>query len=645
MKRRVWTSAPWLMISIFIIFGMAIAVYPYQPLVSFIGGGVAIVLLALSIIFRSRYRRYVTRTLDSALNSIGKVEKDYLDRFKVPVALAGKHGDIIWSNSRFKKQLCSGRNPSNEDISPYIGAKEIDSVADSDGFEIDFNGKHFMVLCTSVEEGYACFYIDNTDYYYIYKKYLETQKSVALISFDNQDEFSNDSEEESARVLLALETKLLHFADENKALFKTLPSNKYMMIFDKVALDKLVADKFPILKEIRTIKFNNREATVSIGIGMHCETLVESEQKARKALDMALGRGGDQVAVMKDDSYEFFGGVSAGIEKMSKVRSRVIATSITRAVSEADRVYIMGHRFSDLDCVGAAVGLQPVIENVLKKHCRIVINRGSSMAKRLISLAEQSGTKMFITPDEALKNISYRTLIIVVDTHIRDMVESPELLSKCSHVVVIDHHRKMVNYIDDAVIFYHEPTASSASEMVAELITYIGDAKLSKLQAEALLSGIMLDTKNFVVRTGVRTFEAAAFLRKHGADTVETKELFAGPLENYKQKYKLVNNADIYRDCAISIADGECDNIRIVASQAADELLSVENVVASFVVFESNGGINISARSYGKLNVQLVMENLGGGGHQNMAAAQLKGLSPQECKRKLIDAIDSVIQE
>ncbi|MBR0089262.1 MAG: hypothetical protein IJP94_05400, partial [Clostridia bacterium] len=200
-------------------------------------------------------------------------------------------------------------------------------------------------------------------------------------------------------------------------------------------------------------------------------------------------------------------------------------------------------------------------------------------------------------------------------------------------------------YINDAVIFYHEPTASSASEMVAELITYIGDAKLSKLQAEALLSGIMLDTKNFVVRTGVRTFEAAAFLRKHGADTVETKELFAGPLENYKQKYKLVNNAEVYRDCAISIADGECDNIRIVASQAADELLSVENVVASFVVFESNGGINISARSYGKLNVQLVMENLGGGGHQNMAAAQLKGLSPQECKRKLIDAIDSVIQE
>lgn len=644
-RRRVWTSAPWLIISIGIILGMAIAVYPYQPLVSFFGGGVAIVLLALSIIFRSRYRRYVTRTLDSALNSIGKVEKNYLDRFKVPVALTGTYGDIVWSNSRFKKLLCSGRDPSNEDISPYIGAKEIDTVADGEGFEIDFNGRHFLVLCTSVDEGYACFYIDNTDYNFIYKKYHETQKSIALISFDNQDEFSNDSEEESTRVQLALETKLLHFANENKALFKTLPSNKYMMIFDKSALDKLIADKFPILKEIRTIKFNNREATVSIGIGMNCETLIDSELKARKALDMALGRGGDQVAVMKDDSYEFFGGVSAGIEKMSKVRSRVIAKSIARVVSEADRVYIMGHRFSDLDCVGAAVGLQPVIENELKKQCRIVIKKGSSMAKSLVKLADQSGTKMFISPDEALKSISYKTVLIIVDTHIPDMVESPELLSKCSHVVVIDHHRKMVNYIDDAVIFYHEPTASSASEMVAELITYISDAKISKLQAEALLSGIMLDTKNFVVRTGVRTFEAAAFLRKHGADTIETKELFAGSLENYKQKYKLVSSAQIYNNCAISIADGECDNIRIIASQAADELLSVENVIASFVVFENNGGINISARSYGKLNVQLVMENLGGGGHQNMAAAQLQGLSSVETKQKLITAIDSVIQD
>lgn len=645
MKRRVWTSAPWLIISIVIILGMAVAAYRYEPMISYIGGGAALLLLIASIVFRTRYRRYVARTVESALNNIGKVNQNYLDRFKLPVVLVGHHGDIVWTNSRFKKLLCGGRNPANEDISPYIGAKEISEVSDGEAFEIDFDGRHFLVFCTSAEDGYVCFYIDNTVYDMISKKYHETQKSVALISFDNRDEFSNDSEEESARVQMALETKLLHFADENKALFKTLPSEKYMIIFDKIALDNLIEKKFPILKEIRTIKFNNREATVSIGIGMNCETLVESEQKARKALDMALGRGGDQVAVMKDDNYEFFGGVSSGIEKMSKVRSRVIATSISRVVSEADRVYIMGHRFSDLDCVGAAVGLQPIIEKGLKKNCRIVINKSTSMAKSLIELVENNNDKIFVTPEEALKNISYRTLIIVVDTHIKDMVESPELLSKCEHVVVIDHHRKMVNYINDAVIFYHEPTASSASEMVAELITYLGEVHLSKLQSEALLSGIMLDTKNFVVRTGVRTFEAAAFLRKHGADTVETKELFSGTLENYKQKYKLVSGAEIYRGCAVSVSESDCADIRLIAAQAADELLSVEHVLASFVVFENNGGINISARSYGKLNVQLVMERLGGGGHQNMAAAQLKGLTSDETKQKLFDAIDSVIQE
>ena len=418
-----------------------------------------------------------------------------------------------------------------------------------------------------------------------------------------------------------------------------------MVILDKVALDKITADKFPILKEIREIRFNNREATLSIGIGANCDTLIESEQKARKALDMALGRGGDQVAVMKGDNYEFYGGIPSGIEKMSKVRSRVIATSISRIISEADRVLLMGHRFSDLDCVGACVGLQPVIEQGLKKQCKIVIDRETSMAKSLIELVENEDKSVFITVDEALRMTSSRTLLIVIDTHIPDRVESTELLKKCRNVVVIDHHRKMVNYIDDAVIFYHEPTASSASEMVTELITYLGESHIGKIHSEALLSGIMLDTKNFVIRTGVRTFEAAAFLRKHGADTVETKQLFSGTLRNHKEKYKIVNNAEVYRNCAVSIADGSSKDVRLISAQAADELLTVENVLASFVIFRTGSSVNISARSYGKLNVQLVMEALGGGGHQNMAAAQIADLSENETKKLLIKAIDEVYPE
>ena len=624
---------------------MACVTYKYDTTAAFTELGVAVGSSVIVFVFTFRFRRHVDRTIKGIFSGVSEINRSFLERFKMPVVATGKYGDILWSNSRFKKQLCLGRNPLNESIATYLGDREIETVADSEGFELDLNGNHYTVFCTAVSDGYICYYIDNTNYYDVYKKFNDTRKSVALIVFDNREEFSSNSEEESAAVLLELESKLLHYASDNNAFYKKLPSNRYMIIFDKVNLDRQIAEKFPILKEVRGITFNNSVATISIGIGCGCDTLVESEKKARKALDMALGRGGDQVAVTKDATYEFFGGVSAGIEKMSKVRSRVIATSISRVISESDRVLIMGHRFSDLDSVGAAVGLQPVIRDAFKKPCYVVINKQTSMAKSLIELVEADNRDVFITPEEAAHNLSVKTLMIIVDTHIPDFVESPELLSKCRKVVVIDHHRKNVNYIDDALVFFHEPTVSSASEMVTELITYLGENCVSRLQAEALLSGIMLDTKNFVLRTGVRTFEAAAFLRKKGADTVETKELFSSSLETHKKKYKIVDNAEIVCGCAVAATLDEDPNIRMVAAQAADELLTVENVAASFVIFASDGVLNISARSYGRLNVQLVMEVLGGGGHQNMAAAQLSNITLSEAREKLIAAIRVCIED
>lgn len=641
MRRKVWTSSPLLIIFSVVMLGMALASYRFSYILSVVEAAIAGASVLVVVLFGVSFKRYINRTITSTISNISDINQSYLERFKMPVVVAGRFGDILWSNSRFKKQLCMGRNPVNDNISEYINSRDIEDVADSEGFDIDFDGKHYTVFCTNASDGYICFYIDNTYYKETLKKYNDTRKSVALVVFDNREEFSDDSEEESVRVILALEEKLLRFANENNALFKSLPSNKYMIIINKAHLDKQIKEKFPILKEIRSIRYNNREATISVGIGSNCDTLIESEQKARKALDMALGRGGDQVAVMHDENYEFFGGVSAGIERMSKVRSRVIATSIARAVSESDKVLIMGHRFSDLDCVGAAVGLQPVIEKGFKKNCRIVLNKETSMAQSLISLVEESGQHMFVTPEEALRGISSRTLLIVVDTHIPDVVESPEVLSRSKRVIVIDHHRKMVNYINNSIVFYHEPIASSASEMVSELITYLGESYVDKLQAEALLAGIMLDTKNFVIRTGVRTFEAAAFLRKRGADTVETKELFSGSLELYREKFEIVSKAEIIDGCAIVIADSNVHDIRLVAAQAADELLSVSKVVASFVIFKSNDAVNISARSYGKMNVQVVMETLGGGGHQNMAAVQLKDTTPEQAKAKLIETLNN----
>lgn len=645
MRRKVWTTSPWVVVFAVLTFGMAAATFQYNSILSYIETAVGVFSIVVVIISRIRLKKYIEKTVTSTISNISAINQTYLERFKMPVIVVGKFGDILWSNLRFKKQLCHGRNPVNDNISAYISVKNIKEFENADVIETDYDGHHYAVYCTSADEGYIFFFIDNTHYDTIAKKFRETKKSVALVVFDNREQFSNDSEEDTVAVVTELENKLLHFAIDNKALYKRLPSNTYMIIFDKLHLDKLISDKFPILKEIRTIKYNNREATISMGIGAECDSIVDSEQKARKALDMALGRGGDQVAVMRDDEYEFFGGVSAGIERMSKVRTRVVATSISRIITESDRVLIMGHRFSDLDSVGAAAGLQPVIEKGFKKNCRIAINKETSMAKSLIDYFEKENKDVFITPDEALKYMTQKTLLIIVDTHIPNVVESPPILEKSKRTVVIDHHRKMVNYIDDAILFYHEPNSSSACEMVAELITYLGESYCSKIQAEALLAGIMLDTKNFVIRTGVRTFEAAAFLKKKGADTVETKQLFASSLDVHKEKYKIVDSAEIQNGCAIAVTDSQDDNIRLISALAADELLSVEGVDAGFVIFRSkDGNINISARSYGKLNVQVIMEALGGGGHQNMAATQLGKITFREAKDILKTAIGNIVK-
>lgn len=632
---------------LFAVFSLVTAsmTFKYNLILSCAEIAVAVSSVVIVVISRIRLKKYIDKTVTSTIANISDINQSYLEKFKMPVVVVGKLGDILWSNLRFKKQLCVGRNPVNENISVYIGGKTLDDVSSSDNIETDFDGRHYAVYCTSADEGYIFFFIDNTNYNTIAKKFNETKKSVALIVFDNREQFSNDSEEDTVAVVNEVENKLLKFAIDNGALYKRLPSNKYMIIFDKVHLDKIIKDKFPILQEIRSIKYNNREATISVGIGTECDSIVESEQKARKALDMSLGRGGDQVAIMRGSEYEFFGGVSAGIERMSKVRTRVVATSISRVISESDRVLIMGHRFSDLDCVGAAVGLQPLITRGLKKNCKIVVDKENSMALSLINHVEKELKDIFISVEEALRFLTPKTLLIVVDTHVSNVVESPELLEKCKRTVVIDHHRKMVNFIDDAIVFFHEPTSSSACEMVSELITYMGENYCSKIQAEALLSGIMLDTKNFVLRTGVRTFEAAAFLKKKGADTVETKSLFASSLEVHKEKYKIVDSAEIKSGCAIAVTDSVDENIRLVCAQAADELLSIEGVDAGFVIFKSaDGTVNISARSYGKINVQVIMEALGGGGHQNMAATQLGKMTLREAKDILKTAIKNIIK-
>ena len=363
---------------------------------------------------------------------------------------------------------------------------------------------------------------------------------------------------------------------------------------------------------------------------------------------MALGRGGDQVAVRQaDGTYEFFGGLSKGVEKRDKVRTRVIAATLSDHIKRSDRVFIMGHKNSDLDSVGAAVGMWAAATKGLQQKASIVIDRGRSVAGSLIGMFDHipEYENMFISPQEALEQCTPRSLLIVVDTHSTNFVESPEVLKATERVVVIDHHRMMVTHIQDSVIFYHEPYASSASEMVGELVQYINASALNRREATALLAGIMLDTKNFVLKTGVRTFEASAFLKRRGADTVEVKKLFANSLDTYKERSQLVAGAEVYKGCAIACSNWEFPNVRIAAAQAADELLSIQNVRASFVIFRSGNEIGISARSLGEVNVQILLEEFGGGGHLNMAGAQVKNSSTNDVRKALIRVLDQKLAE
>ena len=337
------------------------------------------------------------------------------------------------------------------------------------------------------------------------------------------------------------------------------------------------------------------------------------------------------------------------MEKRNKVRTRIMANAISEVARTCDNIYIMGHRLADLDSLGSAIGMYAGLK-YLGKPCHIVLDTEKNLAQSLYKTivgSDSSYAGAFITPYRALDSVTKNTLLIVVDTHIPAILESRELYEACRNVVVIDHHRKMVNHIDNAIIFFHEPYASSASEMVTELVQYFSDGKLrlSVEEAEALLAGIMLDTKNFTLHTGVRTFEAAAFLRRMGADTVEVRRLFSSTMAAYQERSHLVSAAEIYHHCAVAYTGDTAGDIHVVAPQAADDLLTISGVDASFVLFETEGTVNISARSMGSVNVQIIMENMGGGGHQTMAGAQVKNKPLEACRQELLTAIDQYFEE
>ena len=641
MKKKVWVASPICFVLAAAMLIMAlISWFTGHKMVFFIEAVVAVVAILAIAIVHIRFQSYVYTSVKAAKKVLFGKEYDALEQFTMPMAIVGEAGDIVWANAAFLESAGRARDCRGENVMKFLYPHTIQQVVAAKGTDVTIGDRQFTAFASKTEQGHILCLVDDTYYKAINREYVEKHPVVALAHFDNREELARDSSgSEDARIASEVEQVLTEWAQSMGGFLRRLSGGRFLILTDEIHIRQAMEKRFEVLDKIREIKAGERRsATVSIGVARGAESLQEAEQWAR---------GGDQVAVkQKNDTYEFFGGLSKGVEKRDKVRTRVIAATLSDHIKESENVLIMGHRFSDLDSMGAAVGLWSVITKALHKPAFVVVDRQQTLAGQIVERIDaNSGDRVvFLSPMDAMEQLSPRTLLIVVDTHSPDFVESRELLNHVSRVVVIDHHRLMVKRIDNAIVFYHEPYASSASEMVAELVQYIGDSTLTQHEAEALLAGIMLDTKSFVLKTGVRTFEAAAYLRRRGADTVEVKRMFADSIDSYKAKYKIVSGAEIQQNCAIACADKEFPDIRVVSSQAADELLSIRGVKASFVIYPTGNVMNISARSLGDINVQLVMEVLGGGGHLTMAATQLPNLTIEQARTKLVAAIKEKAQ-
>ncbi len=619
----------------------------YNPLVSIIEASVVLAFLIALLIFWGVLKKQALSLFDALESKLSPESREALNEIPMPICVLDTREEIVWYNNLFSLDVLGGEN--------YLGKKFFEFFLCSDKREnsLIFGNKKFSYFKSELEaskESYTLLYlVDDTELKDDSQKYHDKKPSVIQIAIDNYDELLNSIDGSQKNFVASRIEAILEkvFVTEANGILRKTEKDRFVAVLENYKLEELIKDKFSFLERIRkSVSGAHIYATLSVGVGKDSGDLLSSDLMARQALDMALGRGGDQVAVKSAHGFEFFGGLSKGVEKRAKVRSRMIASALCELIEECDNVVIMGHKMADFDALGAAVGIYKAALS-LSKPVHICINREANLAKELIAHLERGGySGVLISPEQSIDAVGEDTLLIVVDTHNPDITECPELIRKAGTVVVIDHHRKVVNHIDNAVIFYHEPSASSTCEMVTELVQYISDGKfITRLEAEALLAGIMLDTKNFIIKSGVRTFEAAAYLRRSGADLVNVNSWFASSIETYHQRAKLISSAEIIRGCAISYQDDFVSELLLAVPQTADELLHIKDVSASFVMYRRDGVVSISARSFGDMNVQLVMEKLGGGGHLTMAGAQVKAESCIEVKEMLINAINEYLED
>lgn len=642
----------------------------YDSLLVFLTAGIAAVFIAMTFFFekrlaaaeclafalvftialyrafsaKSRYKKFLIKTA----KKLDYTDQKVLSNAPFPVAVCTDGGEISWCSEKFLNEIAKGEITSAMNITAFTNGMSINSIVNREGTCVLVDGRYYTLYTVSYRssgKGYtALYYLDNTSLKKTELEYLNSRPYALMIEMDNLDDSRSDfRESELAEIRSRIEGALDDWAESYSSVIKKISDDRYLIVTEQQNFSRMTEERFAILETVRNYEYKETKvgATLSMGVSGG-DNIRACEKGARKALEMALGRGGDQVAIKNKDGYDYIGGVSKSAEKKNKVRTRIVGSTVGELIKSSSNVIIMGHSYTDLDAVGAAVGIACAAES-LGIPAYIATDKKKTLASSLIERLDGSGKgDIIIGQEKALELVDKKSLLVVVDTHISTFVEFPALLDAAETKVVIDHHRRTKSEIENAVVFHHDPNASSACEMVTELLQYINpEMKIEKWVAEALLAGIMLDTKDFVMGTGVRTFEAAAFLKEKKADMISVKKLFANSLEVNKLRTKVIYAAENYKGCAVSTVDFESPDVRVIAAQAADELLKVSGIKASFVIFENGGCINISARSLGEINVQVIMEALGGGGHQTMAACQLKGFTKEAAAESLQNAIDN----
>ena len=616
----------------------------------------------------------IMNELVSFATQYGQIQKRLLRELELPHALLDDTGKVIWTNVAFENIIHQPKGY-NKTITALFPSITRDKLPDNEGveeaqYELTYDSKEYIAKFKRISlkemaensamieaegyEGYliAVYLFDETALHIALQEVDDQSLSVGLFYLDNYEEALESVEEVRRSLLIALiDRKINKYIAALDGIVKKLEKDKYLVVMRKKSVAQLQSARFDILEDVKTVNIGNEMAvTLSIGVGLDGLTYAQNYEFARNAIDLALGRGGDQAVLKTPESIIYYGGKSQQVEKNTRVKARVKAHALKEIIAGKDKVLIMGHRMADVDSFGSAVGIYRIAQ-ALDRKAHIVLNDVSNTLQPLVDLFKNNpeyDSDMIVGSSQAMEIAGNNAVLVVVDVNRPSITECPDLLRVCKSIVVLDHHRQGTDTIENATLSYVEPYASSACEMVSEILQYTADnIKIRTEEADCMYSGIMIDTNNFMSKTGVRTFEAAAFLRRSGADVTRVRKMFREDAAEYKAKADAVSQAEIYRQSfAISVCLSEdVQSPTIIGAQAANELLNIKGVKASFVLTDYQGKIYVSARSIDEVNVQIIMERMGGGGHMSIAATQLEGISMAEAIGSLKSTIDTMIEE